>query len=194
MSVLGLASGARDRLEGLRRGLRVAGRQALSGARLDDHHADRVGDDVVQLGSDPGALVAHRQRRVGLPLLLELARAFGELGGDPFALAQRPARPPPAAVMRRAGHPSSSASSTSSSQAPTRASRAARPPQRALPAPGAECVRGDEEDRPQGRSSDFSGAISRAPPPPPPTRRGGGGGRCRARRRGCAAPAALRAP
>jgi hypothetical protein len=53
-----------------------------------------VGDDVVQLGGDPGALVANRQGCVRLALLLELAGPLGELLRDQLALAQGPSRPP----------------------------------------------------------------------------------------------------
>ena len=73
--------------------LRVV-REPLAGGGLDDHHADRVGDDVVQLGGDPRALVADRERGVGLALLLELARALGERRGDLVALAQAARRRP----------------------------------------------------------------------------------------------------
>jgi hypothetical protein len=46
--------------------------------RLDHHHGEVVGDDVVQLPGDPGALAAHRQRGERLPFGLELAVALGE--------------------------------------------------------------------------------------------------------------------
>ena len=66
----------------------------LAGPGLDDHDADRVGDDVVQLGGDPRALVADGERGVGLPLLVELAGALGQRGRDELALAHRPTRQP----------------------------------------------------------------------------------------------------
>ena len=91
---LGLARGAGDGLEGLARQLRVDRRDPLAGTGLHDHHADRVRDDVVQLGGDPRALVADRERRELLALALELLRALGEAGRDEVALADRAAGDP----------------------------------------------------------------------------------------------------
>jgi CheY-like chemotaxis protein len=53
-----------------------------------------MGHDVVKLGGDARALVAHGERRERLALVLQLTRALGELRGDQLALAQRPARAP----------------------------------------------------------------------------------------------------
>jgi hypothetical protein len=53
-----------------------------------------VRDDVVQLRSDSGPFVAHGERGVGLPFLLQLPGAVGELVLDELALAQRPPRAP----------------------------------------------------------------------------------------------------
>ena len=55
--------------------------QPLPGRRLHDHHAQRVADDVVQLGGDAGALVAHRDLGEELALSLQLAPARGQLLG-----------------------------------------------------------------------------------------------------------------
>ena len=64
------------------------------GADLEHHHADGVGDDVVELARDPRALLGHRDARRRLPLPLGLRRAhlrrFGLLG----SLAQGEARDP----------------------------------------------------------------------------------------------------
>ena len=63
-------------------------------AHLEHHHADRVGDDVVELAGDPRALLGHRdaRRRLALPLRPDRADLgrLGLLG----ALAQREARDP----------------------------------------------------------------------------------------------------
>ena len=147
--LLGLAGGAGDRLEGLGRRLGVARREALAGAGLHDHHADRVGDDVVQLGGDPGALVADRQRRVRLALLLELARALGELGGDELALAQRPARAPAAAGMSRRGTRPSSCGERHAEleRADERRQRGERRAQRVSRRPAQKACAGDEQQQ-----------------------------------------------
>ena len=49
-------------------GGRVTRRQALAGAGLDDHDADAVPDDIVQLAGDPVTLVADGFRGELLPL------------------------------------------------------------------------------------------------------------------------------
>ena len=69
---LGLTGRGGDDVEGLGRAGGLADGQSLARARLHDHHRDRVGDDVVQLGGDPGPLVADRQAGVGVALGLEL--------------------------------------------------------------------------------------------------------------------------
>ena len=100
---LGLARGAGDRLERLGRRLGVVRREPLAGARLHDHHADRVGHDVVQLRRDPGPLVAHRQRRVRLALVLQLAaRAASCSATSERSRSARPA-PQPATTMKKQG-------------------------------------------------------------------------------------------
>ena len=51
------------------------------GADLEHHHADGVGDDVVELAGDPRALLGHRDARRRLALPLGLGRAlFRRLG------------------------------------------------------------------------------------------------------------------
>ena len=92
--LLGLAGGVADCLEGRGRGIRVVRREPLTGGRLHNHHADRVRHDVVQLRSDPRPLVAHRQRRIGLALLLELPCPLGELRRPPSRARAARDRPP----------------------------------------------------------------------------------------------------
>ena len=46
------------------------------GAGLQHHHADRVGDDVVQLAGDPGPLLGDGEPRGDLALALGLLRAL----------------------------------------------------------------------------------------------------------------------
>ena len=62
---------------------------------LQDHHADRVGDDVVELARDPAALLGHRHpgRRLPLPLGAQraLLRGLGPLGPLPQRVADEPA-------------------------------------------------------------------------------------------------------
>ena len=64
------------------------------GADLEHHHADGVGDDVVELAGDPRALLRNRDTRGRLALALgpdrALFRRFGLLG----PLTQGPARDP----------------------------------------------------------------------------------------------------
>ena len=57
------------------------------GAGLDDHHADVVGDDVVQLARDARALLGHRLVRAQLVLALEQLGARGERVGAQLAAA-----------------------------------------------------------------------------------------------------------
>ena len=64
------------------------------GADLQHHHADGVGDDVVQLARDPRALLGDRDPRRGLALPLGLARALLRRLGLLGALAQGEAREP----------------------------------------------------------------------------------------------------
>ena len=63
-------------------------------ADLENHHADRVGDDVVQLARDPRALLCHRDPRGRLTLALCLGRAYFGGFGLRRALAQGVAREP----------------------------------------------------------------------------------------------------
>ena len=197
MSCLGLAGRARDRLEGLGGGLRVAGRQALPGAGLDDHHADRVGDDVVQLGGDPRALVADRERRVRLALLLELARALRRARPRPARARAAPGpRPSAAGGMSRTGATPRVRDQAASRPEPPRGP-AARPdpPQRLVPAPGAERVRRDEEVEPKGPSSDRAGRHQQSAAGRDQPRRAGVAARGRrARRRAALPPRRVRAP
>ena len=51
-----LLPGVLDGAQRLPRAVRIAVEQVLGGAGLDHHDADAVGDDVVQLAGDPGAL------------------------------------------------------------------------------------------------------------------------------------------
>ncbi len=44
------------------------------GADLEDHHADGVGDDVVELARDAGALLGHGEAGGRLPLALGVVR------------------------------------------------------------------------------------------------------------------------
>jgi hypothetical protein len=61
------------------------------GAGLDDHHADVVGHEVVQLARDAGALLGHRLVRAQLVLALEQLGARGERVGAQLAPADRAA-------------------------------------------------------------------------------------------------------
>ena len=65
------------------------------GAHLEDHHADRVRDDVVELSGDPAALLGHRDpcRRLSLPLCAggALLGGLGLLGPLPEGEADEPA-------------------------------------------------------------------------------------------------------
>jgi hypothetical protein len=65
---------------------------ATLGGCLDHDHAQAVGDYVVQLPSDPGALVGDRAARLGLLVVLEPGGPVFEGGGELLAVAQRPAQ------------------------------------------------------------------------------------------------------
>jgi hypothetical protein len=150
--LLGLARGARDRVERVRGRLRVAGRQTLPGACLHDHDADRVGDDVVQLGGDPRTFVADRERGVRLALLLELVPALGERCGHQLALAQRSAAAPGRGGEEQRRHDRLVREQHRELQrADQREQRGDAAPVR-LPAPGAESVRCDERRDTPGHS------------------------------------------
>ena len=71
----------------------VTADETLSRGGLDDHDADGVADDVVQLTGDAGPFVSQRDLREQLALLLELAAAAGELIHGLAALPQAPCRP-----------------------------------------------------------------------------------------------------
>ncbi len=64
------------------------------GPDLEHHHADRMGDDVVQLARDPRSLLCHRDTCSRLALALGLRRAHLGRLGLLGALAQRVAREP----------------------------------------------------------------------------------------------------
>ena len=72
----------------------VVGQLVPHGADLEDHHADGVGDDVVELARDPRALLRHRDPRRGLTLPLGLGRACLRRLGLLGSLAQRVAGEP----------------------------------------------------------------------------------------------------
>ena len=83
-----------DRGQRLLRLLRVPVDDDAPGAGLDAHHADVVGDDVVQLPGDPHALLKHRAASVLLAFALSIGRALiGRLGLH-HALAQGKADEP----------------------------------------------------------------------------------------------------
>ena len=59
----------------------VVGKLVPDGADLEHHHADRVGDDVVELARDPRALLGDGDARRRLALPLGLRRTLlGRLG------------------------------------------------------------------------------------------------------------------
>jgi hypothetical protein len=93
----GLAPGGRDRLEGAGRPGRFGRHRHRAGLGLHHHHADVVGDHVVQLAGDPGALGGHRPAGVLGPVPFQPRGPLLELGG------QRPLHPGPVAQHPRAG-------------------------------------------------------------------------------------------
>ena len=70
------------------------GEPVPDGAHLEHHHADGVGDDVVQLAGDPRALFGDSDAARGVPLALGLRRAALRRLGLLGSLAQREAREP----------------------------------------------------------------------------------------------------
>ena len=72
----------------------LVGQPVPDGAGLQHHHADRVGDDVVQLAGDPGALLGDGDARRHLALALGLARALLRRLGLHGPLALREAAEP----------------------------------------------------------------------------------------------------
>ena len=140
----------------------------------------------MQLRRDPRPLVAHRQRGVGLALLLELAGALGELGRDQLALAQRAPGAPARAGTRIVPARSPCAVSTAQlGRADQRRSAAIAPASARLRAAGAERVRpapaayGRASRRPTGRSRRARATADQ----PRGARAGAGRGRARRRAR-----------
>ena len=90
----GLAAGGGDRLEGPGRPARVALARHRAGLGLDHHHADVVGDHVVELAGDAGPLGGDRPLGLDGPLALQPQGPLGQLGGqgalDPGPVAQQP--------------------------------------------------------------------------------------------------------
>ena len=80
-----LAAGALDLRGGGHRALGVALEDPPRAARLHDHHADAVGDDVVHLAREPAALVGRRAQRLQLVRLLLAQRGLVQLLGQPRA-------------------------------------------------------------------------------------------------------------
>jgi hypothetical protein len=78
------AAGLLDAPEGLPVLLQRVRELVPDGPDLEDHHADGVSDDVVQLARDPRSLLGHRYACGRLALALGLGRAylgrFGLLG------------------------------------------------------------------------------------------------------------------
>ena len=75
----GHAPGALDALERIAVLVERIGQLVPDGADLEHHHADCVGDDVVELARDPRALLRHRDPRCCLTVAFGPDRAF--LGG-----------------------------------------------------------------------------------------------------------------
>ena len=74
------APGRGHRRQRFARARRVGVEHVLTGRGLHDHHADVVGDHVVQLARDPGAFLGHCPLGLLLALALEARRAGLELG------------------------------------------------------------------------------------------------------------------
>ena len=94
-------------------------------ARLDHHHREVVGDDVVQLAGDPRALAAHRELGDRLLLGLELAVALGELGDQLAARAHDPPGGPGRHRDQQQRHASTPAIASATASAATAARRRA---------------------------------------------------------------------
>ena len=69
-------AGSLDALERIAVLGRRIGEVVPDGADLEHHHADGVGDDVVELAGDPRALLCHRDACCRLTLALGVGRAF----------------------------------------------------------------------------------------------------------------------
>jgi hypothetical protein len=74
-----LAAGRLDGNESLDRLVGIRRQRPPPATRLEDDHADRVGNDVVQLASDPSPLVGHRPPGFLVPPPFEVDRASLEL-------------------------------------------------------------------------------------------------------------------
>jgi hypothetical protein len=93
-----LAAGLLDDEQRLAADPVVAVEQQPRGPALDGHHAHAVGDHVVQIAGDPGALRRHGGARPFLAVALEPVGTLLQLGG---ALRSRAARRRPAKVRAR---------------------------------------------------------------------------------------------
>jgi hypothetical protein len=90
----GRAAGLLDPLERLAVLGEGIGELVPDGADLEHHHADGVGDDVVELARDPRPLLGHRDAGRRVPVPLGLGRAHLGRIGLRGALAHREARQP----------------------------------------------------------------------------------------------------
>jgi hypothetical protein len=88
------AAGVLDRLQHGARLRPLVTDRAPFAARLHHHHRDVVGDDVVELASDPRPLFGDGELGVLLALVLELDRAGGERAGELLAAAYDHRRTP----------------------------------------------------------------------------------------------------
>jgi hypothetical protein len=86
-----LAAGVLDRGDGGAGALGVGRHGALGSRGLDEHHRDVVGDDVVQLARDSGALAQHRGRLARGAVALDLASLLVQAAVEGVARAQHPA-------------------------------------------------------------------------------------------------------
>ena len=86
-----LAAGLLDRGDGGAGALGVGRHGALGGRGLDEHDRDVVGDDIVQLARDPGALAQHGRRLALGPVALDLAGLLVQTAIEGVARAQHPA-------------------------------------------------------------------------------------------------------
>ena len=89
-----LVARVHDCVKSVHRSVRISFHDALAPSGLNDHQADAVGHNVVQLTGNPGALGAHRQIGQFFALRLELPRAIGQLDAQLAASTQRTAREP----------------------------------------------------------------------------------------------------
>jgi hypothetical protein len=89
-----LAAGGLDGAERGHRRLGIAIEDAARRPGLDDHHRDRVGDDVVQFACDPHAFARHGVALALGALALELLGTGGQLRGQAGAAAHDPSQGP----------------------------------------------------------------------------------------------------